>query len=190
MKIGIIGLPQVGKKTLFQVLTGHEVNETAGPAKPIPGTADLVDQRFDRLMAMYQPKKETRARLDLVLLPKMEQEAIARGDIFRDISDVDALCHVVRAFEDEAVYHAAGSVDPLRDVEMVGDELLLHDQVFLEKRIERLETAVKKVKDERQQKELDLLKRLQALKQADFSRRASAVACPTLIVSAHDDLLV
>ena len=162
MKIGIIGLPQVGKKTLFQVLTGHEVNETAGPAKPIPGTADLVDQRFDRLMAMYEPKKETRARLDLVLLPKMEQEAIARGDIFRDISDVDALCHVVRAFEDEAVYHAAGSVDPLRDVEMVGDELLLHDQVFLEKRIERLETAVKKVKDERQQKELDLLKRLQA----------------------------
>lgn len=161
MKIGIIGLPQVGKKTLFQVLTGHEVNETAGPAKPIPGTADLVDQRFDRLMAMYEPKKETRARLDLVLLPKMEQEAIARGDIFRDISDVDALCHVVRAFEDEAVYHAAGSVDPLRDVEMVGDELLLHDQVFLEKRIERLETAVKKVKDERQQKELDLLKRLQ-----------------------------
>ena len=117
MKIGIIGLPQVGKKTLFQVLTGHEINETAGPAKPIPGTADLVDQRFDRLVAMYEPKKETRARLDLVLLPKMEQEAIARGDIFRDISDVDALCHVVRAFEDEAVYHAAGSVDPLRDVE-------------------------------------------------------------------------
>ena len=152
MKIGIIGLPQVGKKTLFQVLTGHEVNETAGPAKPIPGTADLVDQRFDRLVALYEPKKETRARLDLVLLPKMEQEAIVRGDIFRDISDVDALCHVVRAFEDEAVYHAAGSVDPLRDVETVGDELLLHDQVFLEKRIERLETTVTKVKDERQHK--------------------------------------
>ena len=183
MKIGIIGLPQVGKKTLFQVLTGHEVNETAGPAKPIPGTADLVDQRFDRLMAMYEPKKETRARLDLVLLPKMEQEAIARGDIFRDISDVDALCHVVRAFEDEAVYHAAGSVDPLRDVEMVGDELLLHDQVFLEKRIERLETAVKKVKDERQQKELDLLKRLQAQLEGGAPLRL-------LTLSDEEDLLI
>lgn len=183
MKIGIIGLPQVGKKTLFQVLTGHEINETAGPAKPIPGTADLVDQRFDRLMAMYEPKKETRARLDLVLLPKMEQEAIARGDIFRDISDVDALCHVVRAFEDEAVYHAAGSVDPLRDVEMVGDELLLHDQVFLEKRIERLETAVKKVKDERQQKELDLLKRLQA--QLD-----NGAPLRLLTLSDEEDLLI
>jgi len=183
MKIGIIGLPQVGKKTLFQVLTGHEVNETAGPAKPIPGTADLVDQRFDRLMAMYEPKKETRARLDLVLLPKMEQEAIARGDIFRDISDVDALCHVVRAFEDEAVYHAAGSVDPLRDVETVGDELLLHDQVFLEKRIERLETAVKKVKDERQLKELDLLKRLQA--QLD-----NGAPLRLLTLSDEEDLLI
>ena len=183
MKIGIIGLPQVGKKTLFQVLTGHEVNETAGPAKPIPGTADLVDQRFDRLVAMYEPKKETRARLDLVLLPKMEQEAIVRGDIFRDISDVDALCHVVRAFEDEAVYHAAGSVDPLRDVETVGDELLLHDQVFLEKRIERLETTVKKVKDERQQKELDLLKRLQAQLEGGAPLRL-------LTLSDEEDLLI
>jgi len=161
MKVGIIGLPQTGKKTLFQVLTGSEVHEAGGPPKPIPGTANIVDQRFDRLVALYQPKKETRARIDLVLLPKMEQEAIAKGDIFRDISDVDALCHVVRAFEDDAVYHAAGSVDPLRDVETVNAELLLHDQIFLEKRIERLETGLKKIKDERQAKELDLLKRMQ-----------------------------
>ncbi|MCL1979829.1 MAG: DUF933 domain-containing protein, partial [Proteobacteria bacterium] len=162
MKVGIIGLPQTGKKTLFQVLTGSEVHETGGPAKPIPGTASIVDQRFDRLVAMYQPKKETRARIDLVLMPKMEREAIAKGDIFRDISDVDALCHVVRAFVDGSIYHAAGSVDPLRDVEMVNAELLLHDQIFLEKRIERLESGLKKIKDERQAKELDLLRRMQA----------------------------
>jgi len=162
MKVGIIGLPQTGKKTLFQVLTGSEVHEAGGPPKPVPGTANIVDKRFDRLVALYQPKKETRARIDLVLLPKMEQEAIAKGEIFRDISDVDALCHVVRAFADDAVYHAAGSVDPLRDVETVNAELLLHDQIFLEKRIERLETGLKKVKDERQAKELDLLKRMQS----------------------------
>lgn len=161
MKVGIIGLPQTGKKTLFQVLTGSELHEPGGPPKPVPGTANIVDKRFDRLVAMYQPKKETRARIDLVLLPKMEQEAIAKGDIFRDISDVDALCHVVRAFEDASVYHSAGSVDPLRDVAMVNGELLLHDQVFLEKRIERLETGLKKIKDERQAKELELLKRIQ-----------------------------
>ena len=162
MKVGIIGLPQTGKKTLFQVLTGSELHEAGGPPKPIPGTADIVDGRFDRLVALYQPKKETRARIDLVLLPKMEQESIAKGDIFRDISDVDALCHVVRAFEDDSIYHASGSVDPLRDVETVNSELLLHDQIFLEKRIERLETSLKKIKDERQVKELDLLKRMQS----------------------------
>jgi len=162
MKVGIIGLPQTGKKTLFQVLTGSELHETGGPPKPIPGVADIVDQRFDSLVAMYQPKKETRARIDLVLLPKMEQEAIAKGDIFRDISDVDALCHVVRVFEDDSIYHAAGSVDPLRDVEAVNAELLLHDQVFLEKRIERLEAGLKKVKNDHQARELDLLRRMQA----------------------------
>lgn len=162
MKIGIVGLPQTGKKTLFQVLTGSEVHEAGGPAKPIPGTAEIADHRFDRLVALYQPKKESRARLDLVLLPKMEQEAIVKGDIFRDISDVDALCHVVRAFADESIYHAAGSVDPLRDMEMVNSEFMLHDQIFLEKRLERLETALKKIKDERQVKELELLKRMQA----------------------------
>lgn len=162
MKVGIIGLPQTGKKTLFQVLTGSVLHEVSGPPKPVPGTADIVDKRFDRLVALYQPKKETRARIDLVLLPKMEQEAIAKGDIFRDISDVDALCHVVRAFEDDSVYHAAGSVDPLRDIETVNSELLLHDQIFLEKRIERLETSLKKIKDDRQGKELDLLKRMQS----------------------------
>jgi len=162
MKVGIIGLPQTGKKTLFQVLTGNELRETSGPAKPIPGTAEILDPRFDKLVAMYQPKKEVRARVELMLLPRMEQENIAKGDIFKDIADVDALCHVVRAFIDDAVYHADGSVDPVRDAEMVNSELIMHDQIFVEKRIERLETALKKIKDEKQAKELILMQRMQA----------------------------
>ena len=161
MKVGIVGLPQTGKKTLFQVLTGSELREQAGPPKPLPGTADIVDPRFDRLVEMYEPKSEVRARVDLVLLPKMEQETIARGDIFKDIADVDAICHVVRAFDDEAVYHAEGSVDPLRDLEMVNAELLMHDQIFVEKRMERIETALKKIKDKDQEKELALMQRMQ-----------------------------
>jgi len=160
MKVGIIGLPQTGKKTLFQVITGTALREQSG-AKPIPGTADIRDQRFDKLVAMYHPKKETRARLELVLLPKMEKENIARGDIFKEINDVDALLHVVRAFEDDAIYHESGSVDPIRDMEMVNSELLMHDQIFVEKRIERLETAIKKIKDDKQVKELELIKRMQ-----------------------------
>jgi hypothetical protein len=160
MKIGIIGLPQTGKKTLFQVLTGSELREQTGAAKPIPGTAEILDPRFDKLVAMYAPKKEARARIDLVLLPKMEQDTIAKGDIFKEIADVDALCHVIRAFEDDAVYHAEGSVDPIRDAEMVNGELIMHDQIFVEKRIARIETALKKVKDEKQAMELELMQKL------------------------------
>jgi ribosome-binding ATPase len=167
MKVGIVGLPQTGKKTLFQVLTGSSLPEQAGAPKAIPGTAEIHDDRFDRLVELYGPKKKARARIDLVLLPKMEQESIARGDIFRDISDVDAICHVVRAFADESIYHASGSVAPLRDVEMVNAELLMHDQIFVEKRIERLETSIKKIKDDRQLKELELMQRIQAHLEAE-----------------------
>ena len=162
MKIGIIGLPQTGKKTLFQILTGSELREQSGPPKPIPGTTDILDPRFDKLVEMYLPKKNARARIDLVLVPKIEQENIAKGSIFNDINDVDAICHVVRAFEDEGIYHAEGSVDPLRDVEMVNSELLIHDQIFVEKRIERIEIALKKIKDKSQEKELELMKKILA----------------------------
>jgi len=157
MKVGIIGLPQTGKKTLFQILTQTIVKEQAKTQRPVPGTADILDIRFDSLVNMYSPKKEVRARVDLVLLPKMEQETIAKGDIFRDIADVDAVCHVVRCFEDEAVYHAEGSIDPVRDSAMVSSELIIHDQIFVEKRIERIKELSKKKKDETQIKELALL---------------------------------
>lgn len=161
MKVGIIGLPQTGKKTLFQILTGNEITDPAKAFKPVPGTADILDSRFNTLVEMYEPNKEVKARLDLVLLPKMEAETISKGDIFKDIADMDAICHVVRAFEDEAVYHAEGSVDAARDFEMVNSELVMHDQIFVEKRIERLEAMVKKIKDEDQKKELVLMQKMQ-----------------------------
>jgi GTP-binding protein YchF len=161
MKVGIIGLPQTGKKTLFQILTGNADVDPAKTSKPVPGAADILDSRFNTLVKMYQPKKQVRARLDLVLLPKLEAETIAAGEIFRDIADMDAICHVIRAFEDDAVYHAAGSVNAWRDFESVNAELLMHDQIFAEKRIQRLTDEVKKIKDESRQKELALMQRIQ-----------------------------
>lgn len=161
MKVGIIGLPQTGKKTLFQILTGNAALDASKTTKPVPGAADILDSRFNTLVDMYQPKKQVRARLDLVLLPKLEAETIAGGEIFRDIADMDAICHVIRAFEDDAVYHAAGSVNPWRDFESVNAELLMHDQIFAEKRIQRLTDEVKKIKDEARQKELALMQRIQ-----------------------------
>ena len=160
MKVGIIGLPQTGKKTLFQILSGNEIKESSKAFKPVPGSADILDSRFNKLVEMYEPKKNVRARIELVLLPKMEAETISRGEIFRDIADMDAICHVVRSFEDDSIYHAEGSVDSRRDFEMVNSELVLHDQIFVEKRIERLEAMVKKIKDEDQQKELVLMHKL------------------------------
>lgn len=160
MKIGIIGLPQTGKKTLFQILTGNEITDSAKVFKPFPGVADIVDSRFNRLVDMYAPKKKVRARIDLVLLPKIEAETISKGEIFKDIADMDAICHVVRSFKDDAIYHTQGSVDAKRDFEMVKSELIMHDQIFAEKRIERLEAIVKKIKDEDQKKELKLMHKL------------------------------
>ncbi len=162
MKVGIIGLPQTGKKTLFQILTQNIVNEQTKMNQPIPGVADILDPRFDRLVNIYSPKKEVRAKIDLVLLPKMEQETIAKGSIFKDIADMDAICHVVRCFEDESVYHAEGSIDPIRDVTMVNYELIIHDQIFVEKRINRIKELGKKKKDDSQIKELALMDKMLA----------------------------
>jgi GTP-binding protein YchF len=110
-----------------------------------------------------------------MLLPKIEQENLSRGDIFQDIADVDALCHLVRAFADGAIYHAAGSVDPLRDLAGVNAELLIHDQIFVEKRIERLEHALKKLKDEKQLRELELMQRMQNHLEAEHPLRLMAL---------------
>lgn len=160
MKIGIIGLPQTGKKTLFQVLTGVAAGEHTEQGKPVVGVADIQDPRFDTLEAMYKPRKQVRARIDFALLPRLESEAIAQGNVFRDISDVDALCHVVRAFADEAVYHVSGSVDPERDIESVNAELIMHDQIFVEKRLERIQSNLKKAKDPAQQRVQALLEKM------------------------------
>jgi GTP-binding protein YchF len=121
------------------------------------GTADIQDPRFDTLARMYSRRKEVRAKVDIALLPKMEKEAIAKGDIFKDIVETDAICHVVRAFEDDSIYHVDGSVNPERDIDMVNTELILHDMLFIEKRMERIESSLKKMKDEKQQKEKALL---------------------------------
>lgn len=162
MKVGIIGLPQTGKKALFTALTGSEIPEHVQITKPMPGSADILDPRFDALVAMYEPKKEVHAKIDFSLLPKLEKETIAKGTIFKDIADMDAICHVVRAFESESVFHVDGTVNPLRDIESVNSELILHDLVFIEKRLERLEANMKKIKDENSKKEHALLGRMKA----------------------------
>jgi len=163
MKIGMIGLPQTGKKTLFELLTGHTPTEKELVSnKPIKGVAEIKDSRFDALVDFYKPKKNVRARIDIELLPKIEKDTIQKGDIFTDINDLDAICHVVRAFADDAVYHVSGSVDPRRDIEAINAELILYDLIFVEKRLERLELKIKQINDEASRKERDVLVKLKA----------------------------
>lgn len=163
MKIGMIGLPKTGKKALFELLTGHRPSENeVASGKPIHGIAEIRDTRFDFLAGLYKPKKEVRARIEVELLPKIEKDAIAQGGIFEDIAEVDALCHVVRAFKDDSVYHVSGSVDPKRDIDAVNSELILHDLIFIEKRFERLDKKVKQTKEEASIKERELLGKLKA----------------------------
>ncbi|MCZ6765437.1 MAG: DUF933 domain-containing protein [bacterium] len=161
MNIGIIGLPQTGKKTLFELLVGAgSVPVQTDVRKAIRGVADVMDPRFDRLIEMYSPKKKAQARIDIVLPSKIEEGSVSEGDIFRDLADVEVFCHVVRAFEDDAVYHVSGSLDPVRDVDYVNTEFILHDLVFLEKRLERLEKDLSKVKSESGERERDFLREL------------------------------
>jgi len=163
MKIGLIGLPKVGKKTLFEVLTNHKPTEKElASNKPIKGVAEIKDPRFDMLVGKYKPKKEVRARIDIETLPKLEKEAIAKGDVFTDINELDAICHVVRAFKDESVYHVDGSVDPKRDIDFVNSELILNDLIFIEKRLERLERTIKQTKEEAAMKEREILAKLKS----------------------------
>jgi GTP-binding protein YchF len=161
MEIGIIGLAQTGKKTVFRLLTGvGGTDKPFDPHKSVQGVAAVEDPRFDKLLSIYSPKKQTRARIQFTLLPKIEGHNISESDVFDEMVDVDTLCHVVRVFEDDSIYHVSGSVDPGRDIDFVNSELLLHDLLFMEKRLERIENKLKKIKDETILKEKALLLKL------------------------------
>ncbi|HQP10840.1 MAG TPA: redox-regulated ATPase YchF [Candidatus Omnitrophota bacterium] len=164
MKIGIIGLPQVGKKTLFALLTGDKVSENYGDQEIKAGAAKIRDTRFDRLVEMYHPRKSVPATIDVVLLPKFDKETVSSGEFLKSLEKCDALCHIVRAFSDASVFHVDGSVNPLRDVENVYTELILADLILAEKRLTRLASDLKKGGGSPgQQKEKEILERMKKL---------------------------
>ena len=184
MKIGIIGLPQTGKKTLFSLLVGPAALAGSGGARAaLHGVADVQDARYDRLVALYNPKKQVRARLDVTLLPAIEENSLSESDAQRELGEVDAFCQMVRVFEDESVYHIWSSPDPAREVEFMHGEMVLHDLVFIEKRLERIEKGLKKGKDDRAEKEKALLARFRETLEKDVPLRK-------LEVSAEDEGLI
>src|SRR5216110_549919 len=161
MKTGIIGLPQVGKTSLFRILTKAHLSASANPREAHVGVAKVPDDRLDRLAAQYNPKKLTHASVEYVDLGAIGQEALKESGYLGHLRQVDAIAHVVRAFEDDSIPHA-GAIDPLRDIKNVEFDLMVSDLGQIEKRLERVEKDLKKMRAADLEKEFDLLKRAKA----------------------------
>jgi GTP-binding protein YchF len=160
MKLGLVGFPQVGKRTLFRLLTGKEPNPEGKKGNAL-GLAKVRDARFDRLVEIYTPRQETPAQIEFFLLPDLDPQASRNDQILRGLEEVDVICHLVRAFQDDTVFHIHGTVDPRRDILLFNEEMQLNDLLFVEKRLERLEKEQNKKRDvQKMAVEADLLTRM------------------------------
>ncbi len=150
MKLGIVGLPNVGKSTLFNAITqagAESANYPFCTIEPNVGTVLVPDERIDKLKEMYDPDKTTYAVIefvDIAGLVKGASKGEGLGNKFlSNIREVDAIVHVVRAFEDTNIVHVDGSVDPVRDIETINFELIMSDLEILDRRIDKIMKSIR-----------------------------------------------
>ncbi len=178
MKLGIVGLPNVGKSTLFNSITkagAESANYPFCTIDPNVGVVAVPDERLDKLTALYDSKKTTPAVIEFVDIAGLVKGA-SRGEglgnqFLANIRECDAIVHVVRCFDDSNIIHVEGSVDPVRDIETINLELIFADLETLEKRMGRVSKMA--MNDKNAKKELALFKRVKET--LESGKMASAV---------------
>jgi GTP-binding protein YchF len=159
VQLGILGLPKSGKTTLFNTLTASQqaTDKFAASAQTNMGTATVRDIRLEQLRDLFNPKRYVPATVQYVDIPGMKRGESAESLDLAKLKTVDALVHVVRAFEDPEILHPEGSLDPARDVAMLDLELILADHDLVERRLDRLEKSSKRGLNPEEQREKALL---------------------------------
>jgi GTP-binding protein YchF len=163
MKNGIIGLPQVGKTSLFKILTRSDLSQrSSNPREAHIGVATVPDERLDRCAELCNPRKLVHAQVEFADMGAIGKDALKESGYLAALRGVDAIVHVLRAFEDEAIPHAAGSIDPPRDIANVEFDLMVSDLTQVESRLERLKKDLVKRKTPELERENELLERAKA----------------------------
>jgi GTP-binding protein YchF len=171
MITAIIGLPMVGKTSLFTILTGAHEATRVGIMEARVGITKVPDPRLDALAQIFDPPKVTQATVEYLDFPAVSKEALRDPSYLASMRVADALAHVLRLFPSDTVPHEKGSVDPVRDLEDVEIELILSDFAVVEKRMERLEKDRKKAKSPELDREFALLERAKAALEANQALR-------------------
>ncbi len=200
MKLAIIGLSNSGKTTVFNALTGQNIETTlyaTVAGEPHFGVVKVPDQRIERLAEMYRPKKVTPATVEYVdYIGLTKGDIVQNGKVFDLIRDADAIVHVVRAFADEVVSHPLSSIDPLRDIETVELEFIFGDLEFVDKRLARMEEGAKKGKKPNESEKKLMLKCKEALEKEiplrniDFDDEEQKAMEPLQFASTKPEIIV